>query len=165
VALAIVAALAGLQAKGSDVASGPAKVLGTKVNSWPLAVLVVGVLCGSCLGLFARTHDWFSPDPSKIIEQWTAAGLDRRVVVNRLFDGSVAKTADQNDIRRSVLFAPDAEDSDSVKKKKCSSWTDTPDKDLRRELLGSTLPGVAQFASSTEDPKALRSALTSFVCR
>ena len=87
-AAAIVGALAGVARAdhGSHDKPGGApaqrKVLGNwtesgavrPIASWPLAVLVVGLVLGSGMGVWARTHNWLGQNPS--VRAWSALGVD-----------------------------------------------------------------------------------------
>lgn len=43
----------------------------------PLALLLVGVVAGSILGLCARVNDWFAPSPSRFAATWASTQLSQ----------------------------------------------------------------------------------------
>jgi hypothetical protein len=154
--LGVVAALAGIPLKDSLPGGVPAKLDPTRINTWPVAFLMLALTVGSCLGIVARTHDWFSPGITSIVQSWKDAGLDEKAVTARVFENRYPKSGSGSNIDRSVLFSAES-------KQNCAKLKDTPDADLRREMLGSTLPGVAAFAAKIQDPAALRAALETLV--
>ena len=52
----------------------------------PFALLMVGIVAGSIVGLYARNHSWFGSNFSSEVEKWTAQGLSKDEVVRRLFE-------------------------------------------------------------------------------
>jgi hypothetical protein len=56
------------------------------VNPLPLAALVVGLVGGSVLGIYARNNNLLGPDISIAIHKWSRAGIPEEEIVNRLFD-------------------------------------------------------------------------------
>lgn len=56
------------------------------VTPLPFAMLMVGIVVGSIVGLYARNHSWFGSSLSHEVEQWTSQGLPKDEVVRRLFE-------------------------------------------------------------------------------
>ena len=52
----------------------------------PFALLMIGIVAGSVVGLYARNHSWFGSNLSYEVEKWTAQGLPKEEVVRRLFE-------------------------------------------------------------------------------
>lgn len=76
-AAAVVAAMSGLD--------GEARASALRASPLPLALLIVGMVGGSSLGLMARSQSWLSSDLSGEVRQWTDLGMDQKEVVNKLF--------------------------------------------------------------------------------
>jgi hypothetical protein len=56
------------------------------INPLPLTMLVIGLVIGSGMGIYARTNDLFGPDPQKFARKWSGTGLDEKKIQQRLFD-------------------------------------------------------------------------------
>lgn len=88
-AAAVVAALGSVESKSGDGETKPAaSAARRKVNPWPLAALVVGLLIGSIIGILARNNHWFGSDSSGEITKWINLGLDQGKVRDALFDAA-----------------------------------------------------------------------------
>jgi len=101
---AVVGALAGIHAEsavsnqkdtpeppitgnGSHAPDSPkSRLRPLNVNPMPLGVLVVGILVGSCVGVYVRTNDWLGPDPQRLALRWSGGGLTEAQIRMRLFD-------------------------------------------------------------------------------
>src|SRR5437867_944623 len=81
VVTAIVSALAGLVDRdpnphGSEpfdqtAQQPPASTRSVRtVTAVPIAVLMIGIVPGSIIGIYARTNQWFGPDVAALAEQW-----------------------------------------------------------------------------------------------
>jgi hypothetical protein len=85
-AAAVVSALGSLEDKSAEGDDKPAKRTARwKVNPWPLAALVVGLLMGSIIGVLARNNHWFGSDSSSEITKWTNLGIDKALARDALF--------------------------------------------------------------------------------
>src|SRR5437763_1844671 len=72
VSTAVIATLAGLDARPeSDFCPST-----LKPNAWPVAVLIIGVICGAMIGIRTRVNEWIGPGPAQIARRWRAAGLN-----------------------------------------------------------------------------------------
>jgi hypothetical protein len=58
----------------------------TTISPLPLAILVTGLVAGSCLGIYARTNEWLSPNPQQFAQKWNDIGLADKDIKRRLFD-------------------------------------------------------------------------------
>lgn len=88
-AAAVVAALSGLHDQYTDgnVSERPsAQPLRWTVNPLPLALLMLGTVIGTLLGIPARNYNWLGSDLSAELQKWSAAGLDQKEVARRLFE-------------------------------------------------------------------------------
>src|SRR5262249_21167159 len=52
----------------------------------PLALMILGLVGGSCVGLYARTNEWLSADPQRVVRRWKGTGLKEEEIKKRLFD-------------------------------------------------------------------------------
>jgi hypothetical protein len=68
--VALIAAMSGLEKKGSDDNAGQ-----WQVNPIPLAMLMIGLFFGSIAGISARNASWLGSDISAEIARWSKAGL------------------------------------------------------------------------------------------
>jgi len=91
-AAAIVAAMSGLENQPNTSGKDETKShnFRAKINPFPMALLVFGIITGSIIGIIARNQDWFGSQEqsalSSEINQWTAMGLPQEEVVRRLFE-------------------------------------------------------------------------------
>jgi len=58
-----------------------------------VAILILGILAGSSVGILARTHNWlgWSEDISKEVKTWTDQGLEQSDVAQQLLDAKYPK--------------------------------------------------------------------------
>ena len=84
VAAAVVTALSGLKEDPADPKAKERRRL-PQIEVWPLAVLLVGMLIGSTLGILARNNHLFGSDITSEIQKWAAADIPKEAVVDRLF--------------------------------------------------------------------------------
>lgn len=68
----------------SKVANSPHGRL--NISPWPLAVLIIGILGGSVIGIWARNDNWLGSELSRELDTWTDAELNRAEVARRLFE-------------------------------------------------------------------------------
>jgi hypothetical protein len=91
----IVSALAGLEVKpgdsdnkeevGAELQLGKRKGV-VKVNPLPLTMLIIGLVIGSCVGIYVRTNELLGVSPRRIAERWKDTGLDEKEIYRRIFD-------------------------------------------------------------------------------
>jgi hypothetical protein len=131
------------------------------ITAIPLAVVLLGLVLGSSLGIVARSRAWFSPEPEELVLQWR--GLEPVDVRQRLFDQlyppRTVDHADQTSPAPSatVLFAANSDE--------CASFRTKRGSDLRAEMLSSvSSPAARAFAQRTSDPAALSAAVSTFLC-
>jgi hypothetical protein len=164
-AAAVVAALSGLKSDTTD------KPQPWKIDPMPLGLLILGLIIGSLMGLYLRTHNALSPSAltlSEEITQWTNAGLDKDKVVTRLFDrqyplsatGESTATTGQNSAM-TLLFTEEAP-------KTCKTLMDLVAKkdynDLRTELLSSSVPPLRELPSIITDTMMLVQIVEKVLC-
>jgi hypothetical protein len=99
-AAAIIAILSGVEDK-DDKSQETAKEhpvrLRWAIDPLPLAVLVVGILVGSAIGVWARNHSWLGSPVESEIAQWRRAGLTdagwtQQDIVSKLFESRYVTT-------------------------------------------------------------------------
>ena len=81
----IVGALAGIEHSASEETQGVIKKA-PKITPVPMALLLIGLLPGSIMGLKARTNEWFGADPQQLINRWSITGISKEKIAQRLFD-------------------------------------------------------------------------------
>ena len=84
VAAAAVTALSGLKEE-TDQAESKVRWRLPRIEVWPLALLIVGMLIGSTLGILARNYHLFGSDVTSEIQKWAAVDVPKEAVVDRLF--------------------------------------------------------------------------------
>ena len=57
-----------------------------KVSPFPVAVMMVGLVGGSCLGILVRSNELLSASPDRLARRWAGAGLTEEQIRKRLFD-------------------------------------------------------------------------------
>ena len=76
------------QPPGSDMRSSvvpsPKNIL--PITPLPLTILVIGLVIGSSVGIYARTNGFFGPNPQRFARQWAGTGLDEKEIQKRLFN-------------------------------------------------------------------------------
>jgi len=87
----IVGTLAGIErtqtkADTQGEPEAPKHIKAVKITPVPMALLLIGLIPGSILGLKARTHEWFGADPDALIARWNNTGLSKEEIAQRLFD-------------------------------------------------------------------------------
>ncbi|MBV7333779.1 hypothetical protein KFU94_37210 [Chloroflexi bacterium TSY] len=157
-AAALIATMSGLKSRGDE--SGSAKGLQLfghhwAITPWPLAVLMIGILIGSSIGIRARNDGWLGSDVSIEISKWTAAGLSQDDVARRLFEHKypIAGTADtttNNDdsVREGTLLF-------TVKSDECDRLHGTSNNGLQNALAISNSE-LFQTLAAVEDADILR---------
>lgn len=177
----IIAALSGVKEEFLDPEAQPnvLKRLLAAVTPAPLAWLVVGLLIGSSGGLWARTHNWFSPDPppppavlslKDEIQQWVDLGLDQQEVVNKYFASrvnlpppvaAIAPVSQTPTAQDSVLFA-------SASPEECTAWQALIDKgsyaDLAVEVATSQVIPFRQLPTIITDTVHLAAIVGEVLC-
>lgn len=71
----LITALSGLQKPDSNSADNQT-FLNYRVSPWPLAALMIGLVIGSIVGIYARNGIWFGSEVSAEARKWSNAGLD-----------------------------------------------------------------------------------------
>ena len=84
IAAAVVTALSGLKEDPADPKVKERRRL-PQIEVWPLAILLVGMLIGSTLGILARNNHLFGSDVTSEIQKWAAADVPKEAVIDRLF--------------------------------------------------------------------------------
>jgi len=94
--MTLVGILSGIEGKrGESSETGQVPNLSPRwaVNPVPVAILILGILAGSSVGILARTHNWLggSEDISKEVKTWTDQGLKQSDVAQQLLDAKYPK--------------------------------------------------------------------------
>lgn len=84
VGAAVVTTLSGLREETATTKPPEHRRL-PKIEVWPLAILIIGLLVGSTLGLFARNNHLFGSDVTSEMRKWQAVGVPQEAIVDRLF--------------------------------------------------------------------------------
>lgn len=87
-AAAIIATMSGLENQPKTEGDSKTKNIPfSKISPVPITVLVVGIVAGSIVGIYVRSHNWLgNPSLAKEVEQWTELGFNREEVARRLFE-------------------------------------------------------------------------------
>lgn len=124
----------------------------------PLASFVVGIVLGSSVGVYARSHDWLSPEPQAMVAKWRLTKLTDEQIANRLFDltyPAVGGKSDQvEEKKKSATALYSSVPSDELRLLKSA-----PDVDLRRFMLSSKNQRVINFAKRCDNVVHLRAAV------
>ena len=176
----IIAALSGVNEEFLKPETQPnvLKRLLAGVTPAPWAWLVVGLMTGSSVGLWARTHNWFSPDPpppsvlslKDEIQQWVDLGLDQQDVVEKYFASRVnlpppvipaAPVNQPPSPKDSVLFA-------TASQEECTAWRGLIAKgrydDLATEVKSSTIKPFRELPVIITDTLKLTAIVTEVLC-
>jgi multisubunit Na+/H+ antiporter MnhC subunit len=95
-AAAIIATMSGVERKITDTdQSEKNEKIQTRrdVNPLPLALLIVGIIVGSGLGIFARSNDLLGSDISAEMQKWSEIGIPEQEIARRLFEIHVPLTS------------------------------------------------------------------------
>jgi hypothetical protein len=157
ITIAVTAGLAGVQLKGTDAQSATSRTI--VLNAVPLALAVVGLTCGSGIGIYARSNEWLAGDPEILIRKWKGAGVDdaelRKRILERWFPTSAP--IERSKSIEGFLFA-------AASLAECTSWKTATDEDLRGQLGAAADPQIRAFAKEIGDPSALRAATSYLLC-
>lgn len=157
--MAMMGILSGLEGqRGEPGETGQVPNLSSRwaVNPVPVAILILGILAGSSVGILARTHNWlgWSEDISKEVKIWTDQGLEQSDVAKWLFDakykdGSTTKNGDTQIVSNpskpgapGVLF--------SASQKECESLLKLPSKDLPTYINGTSFKELSTLIEDAE---------------
>jgi hypothetical protein len=112
--VSITAALAGVNIPKEDSAGEGEKSkpkTRVEVNPVPLMFMVVGIVAGSSLGVYARTNGWLGPNPSSFVEKWKDTELTKKEISRRLFDELYPPNVDLNSATPGGSPSPGAQSS------------------------------------------------------
>ncbi len=177
----ILAALSGVKEEFLDVETSPNTLrrLLRWVTPVPLAWLVAGLVIGASTGLWARTHNWLSPDPpapppvvllKDEIQQWVDLGIAQDEVVRSYFQSrftSIQPTAP------TVPFNPTPTFRDSIlyataSPEECVIWTGLIEKeryaDLVTEIRSSAVKPFRQLPEIITDTVQLAAIVGEVLC-
>lgn len=151
----VVGAVAGLVGGLSGLEEQPK----WKINPWPIAFLILGIVIGSVFGIQARTQDWFGTDVSDEIAMWQRTGLEmsQAQIAERLFERTYPSDIEQGPAAPSEqvqLAASSVLFSGAVSTEECEVFRLLAGDALRLELEGSLndkLPQLAQMISDNDN--------------
>jgi hypothetical protein len=128
-----------------------------RLPAGPAVSLVIGVAIGSCLGLVARTHNWFGESPETIVARWKdKTGLDEKAIYRRLFEREYGSDVKPH-VDDSVLFAAEAS------KAECDKLRPLVGDPLRNTLATVHDSRLANLAKTSLSPENL-SIVVSTIC-
>lgn len=157
--MTIMAFLSGIEGqRGEANGTGQVPTLSSRwgVNPVPMAILIFGILVGTSIGVFARSHNWlgWSEDISEEVKTWTDQGLKQSDVAQRLFDakypvgGTTIASNLTKDSKEGVLF--------SNSKTECNNLLSYPSAELPRYIKGTAFE---KLSTLIEDAEKLRQVL------
>jgi hypothetical protein len=161
-----------------------------RVSPAPMAFLVITIVAGSLLGLYARTHEWLAETPAHLVKKWQkSTDLKPEEISRRLFDsiygtakvetkseapdnlkaisivlGALVKANEEKNEERASAAAPHAGVLFAVPEDKCKCLRSLDAKDLRLELQGLGYPEIKEFASKCKDDEDLKLAFDLLIC-
>lgn len=127
-----------------------------RANPLPLTLMIVAVVLGSALGVFARTKELLGPGPEAVARSWKAAGLplETPAILLRLFEREMGES--RPSAVRPVLFSAD--------ETLCNALGPLAGATLRDEINKSHDERLKAFARLTTDDGALKAAVQVYVC-
>jgi len=154
--MTLVGILSGIEGqRGESSETGQVPNLSSRwaVNPVPVAILILGILAGSSVGIFARNHDWLGglEDISKEVKTWTDQGLEQTDVAQQLLDAKYPK-----DGTTPVTGSPTGGHLFSNSKKKCEYLLQFSSKELPIYIKGTSLK---ELSTLIEDPEKLHKVL------
>jgi hypothetical protein len=141
------------------------------LNPAPLALLLIGMIVGSWIGVCARTNQWLGPRPQRIASRWSGTGLNEQQIQKRLFDqlyppsdksipeekkNSGSGEAPRPNPLLGGLFAVSAED--------CGLLIDRTGKELKNRLLLLKDPRVQLGVKKCQDDEICLEAVRDVLC-
>lgn len=151
--------------------------LSLKVNVWPLAMLVLGIVLGAVVGIMFRTYGLLSPSEPSVqmledeVQMWVNLGIEQEEVVQTLFNERIrqASTAEQQVLSKESTFSS----SDSVlfsgeALEECAQFMNLIIKedaeDLRVELYSSANDALRALPDIVTDDQQLFDIVENVVC-
>ncbi len=163
--MAMMGILSGLEGqRGEPGETGQVSNLSSRwaVNPVPVAILILGILAGSSVGILARTHNWLggSGDISKEVKTWTDQGLKQPDVARWLFDvkypkdgttsaGTTPASSSKGDSASSTVLFNESQDE-------CEYLLKLPSKDLPTDIKGTSFE---KLSTLIEEPEKLQKVL------
>lgn len=68
-----------------------------RINIYPIAIIFIGLIFGSSLGIFARTNDWFGLDIDKEAQFWNDRGQKKQQIYDAIFEWKYNVSSDLNE--------------------------------------------------------------------
>ena len=180
-AAAIIAVVSGVEDK-IDITEKDEKrrKLTRNVNPTPLALLVIGIVIGSTLGIWARNYHLLGSDLSSEIKKWTDQGFTKDDVTKKLFDknfvpvssnqttsntSSVNSNSESgNDQLGTFLFATNATECVELLAALVTSRAKSDDSILIRSLKSSRVSQLAQLPDVVTDTQTLGDVVEKVIC-
>jgi hypothetical protein len=182
VATSVVTTLSGIEVS----ADGEPHQTKPRPDPWPIAVLILSVVCGSLIGIRARVNEWLGQSPAEIERKWQTAGLSLTTedIVKRLFEEEHGSEQRLPSAKLSTEPKAGSEPADKMGKEDRSARNIRPDKpylfaadqklcdtlrakegsDLRWEMQHSGIKQVEEFAARVRDSIILKAAVETLVC-
>ena len=153
------------------------------IDPAPFALLVVGMVFGSIVGLEVRTNDLLGVSPGHLADKWSNVGLKRYQIERRIFDstypiqvpetatGTAPHSSEQNSTEMGYEESPSKSSesgrtelfyyvSDS-ERNKLLAHKDLPD--LQTTMAGSPNTNIRGYAESCSDNNDLKLAVTDLI--
>lgn len=147
------------------------------INPLPLTMLVLGILIGSAVGIWARNHNWLGSEASSEVDQWVQTGLDgpgwtRTDIARKLFEShyrtitNTVSTVGSKDNANfgTFLFAVNTQECTRLLAATKLSEKIPGDTTLQGILASSPVENLAQLPILITDTKVLKNVVEQVLC-
>jgi hypothetical protein len=145
----------------------------SRLELYPMALVILGVVAGSALGVYGRTNSWLGPNVAKIVRDWERLGMSRKEIATRLFDQvyppansgekQTPKEKSTGAPKQTLSIIPGLLAEPSVEE--CLRLQAAPDEKLEELMRSSTHPQIREFAKRCSgNTSCLRAAVEVLIC-
>ena len=149
------------------------------VNPTPLALLILGLVSGSYVGVQFRTDDRLGLDPDVVIRRWRGDGLDEKYIRKRLFDSLYPAGSDtpkqgksgQEQGSKEAADSPPTSPANSsqgvlfsLPHEECAELRSLEGKRLRQAMVAGSDRRIRSFAARARDDADLKAAVEELLC-